>query len=67
VAAPPGPYYLFVNKRTARGPTPSVARVVFIGGASSTAAAPEPLQDSSAAASSGSANPVPKDRASLTQ
>ncbi|MCA1824990.1 MAG: DUF1929 domain-containing protein [Frankia sp.] len=29
--APPGPYLLFVNKWTKRGPTPSVARQVYVG------------------------------------
>lgn len=66
LAAPPGPYYLFVNKTSTNGPIPSVARVVFIGGTTSFTAAPEPLQSSSAAASSGSANPVPVTKADLT-
>lgn len=30
--APPGPYLLFVNKKTPKGPTPSVAEQVFFGG-----------------------------------
>ncbi|HEV2890054.1 MAG TPA: galactose oxidase-like domain-containing protein [Frankiaceae bacterium] len=29
--APAGPYWLFVNKRTAKGATPSVGRQVFVG------------------------------------
>jgi hypothetical protein len=66
VAAAPGPYYLFVNRRTLDGPTPSVARVVFVGSRSSSVPAREPLQDSRRAAASGSANAVPKDRSDLT-
>ena len=31
VTAPPGPYYLFVNRRSDRGKIPSVARIVTIG------------------------------------
>ena len=30
--APPGPYHLFVNKKTSKGPTPSVSEQVFFGG-----------------------------------
>ena len=67
LAAAPGPYYLFVNGKTPDGPTPSVASVVFLGQTGSLTPAREPLQSSSAAASSGSANPIPADRTDLTQ
>lgn len=31
VAAPPGTYYVFINKRTQKGPIPSTAAVVIVG------------------------------------
>jgi hypothetical protein len=31
VTAPPGPYYLFVNKKSAKGPIPSVAAITTVG------------------------------------
>jgi hypothetical protein len=34
IAAPPGYYYLFINKTSPAGPIPSVARIVKIGGSS---------------------------------
>jgi galactose oxidase-like protein len=36
VAAPPGPYYLFVNKKSAKGPIPSVAAITTVGAANAT-------------------------------
>jgi len=31
ITAPPGPYYLFVNKKSAKGPIPSVAAITTVG------------------------------------
>jgi hypothetical protein len=62
VIAPPGYYYLFVNKKSPKGPIPSVAAIVRVGdlvsaqGLSDTPAL-IPMRDSSAAASNGSATP----------
>lgn len=53
-AAPPGYYYLFVNRKTDKGPVPSVARVVHVG-FNDPGQAPEPMQDSLTPASKGSA------------
>jgi galactose oxidase-like protein len=33
ITAPPGPYYLFVNKKSAKGPIPSVAAITTVGAA----------------------------------
>lgn len=54
VTAPPGYYYLFVNRQGEDGPVPSVARIVRVG-VSDNREAIEPLQDSRIAASAGSA------------
>ena len=60
--APPGYYYLFVNKKSDKGLVPSVAAIVRVGDLVSAQgladkAAIIPMQDSSAAASKGSATP----------
>jgi hypothetical protein len=62
VIAPPGYYYLFVNKKSPKGLIPSVAAIVRVGGLVSArgladAAALIPMQDSSVPASAGSATP----------
>jgi hypothetical protein len=43
--APPGYYYLFVNRRTDKGPVPSVARIVRVGSTSDPAEAVQPMPD----------------------
>lgn len=53
IAAPPGPYYLVVNKKSDKGPIPSVARIVTVGSTADPREAIEPMADR--AASSGSA------------
>ena len=58
--APPGPYYLFVNRKSAKGPIPSVAKVVTVGGKASGAMARTPMRNSLTAASRGTAS-VPED------
>ena len=59
--APPGYYMLFVNKKSPKGPIPSVAAMVRVGDLISpqalTTPAAIPMQDSTAAASNGSATP----------
>jgi hypothetical protein len=55
VAAPPGYYYLVVNRRTDQGPVPSVARMVRVGGASDPAEATQPFPDDAPAPARGSA------------
>jgi hypothetical protein len=57
VAAPPGYYYLVVNRRTDQGPVPSVARMVRVGGASDPAEAVQPFPDDVPAPAGGSATP----------
>ena len=57
VIAPPGPYYLFVNAASARGPIPSVARIVTVDARMNTSPAIEPLISAARAAAKGSANP----------
>lgn len=53
--APPGFYYLFVNRMTAKGPVPSVARIVHLGGESNPGEAPQPFPDDAPAPTGGSA------------
>ena len=43
VVAPPGPYYLFVNKKSAKGPIPSVAAITMVGNGSNAAKALQPM------------------------
>jgi hypothetical protein len=52
--APPGAYYLVVNKRSLQGPIPSVARMVDVG-RTDLSAAPQPFPDAPPAPSGGSA------------
>jgi hypothetical protein len=52
--APPGTYYLVVNKRSLQGPIPSVARIVDVG-RTDRAEAPQPFPDDAPAPSGGSA------------
>lgn len=56
--APPGFYYLFVNRETDRGEIPSVARIVHVGEESIKSEAFAPPADYAAPASRGSATPV---------
>jgi hypothetical protein len=56
--APPGFYYLVVNKKSATGPIPSVARIVRVGGGSDSAEAIQPYPDDNAAPTGGSATAV---------
>jgi hypothetical protein len=48
--APPGFYYLFVNRSSPSGPVPSVARIVKLGSTSDPAPALQPMLDSTGAA-----------------
>ncbi|HEU5449303.1 MAG TPA: galactose oxidase-like domain-containing protein, partial [Acidimicrobiia bacterium] len=52
--APPGTYYLVVNKRSLQGPIPSVARMVDVG-RTDRSEAPRPFPDDAPAPSGGSA------------
>ncbi|MGH9286149.1 MAG: galactose oxidase-like domain-containing protein, partial [Acidimicrobiales bacterium] len=58
VAAPPGWYYLIVNRTTAEGPVPSVARMVQVGMGSNPAEALQPFADDAPAPVGGSATPT---------
>jgi hypothetical protein len=58
VAAPPGWYYLVVNRTTPQGPVPSVARMVHVGATADPAEALQPFADDSPAPVGGSATPV---------
>jgi len=55
-AAPPGNYYLFINRATADGPIPSVAAIVNVGSGATGGTALVPDLDSAATAANGSAN-----------
>lgn len=59
VAAPPGYYYVFVNRadEKGRGMIPSVARIVRIGETSNPSEAPQPMPDDAPAPVGGSASP----------
>ncbi|MGH9038027.1 MAG: galactose oxidase early set domain-containing protein, partial [Acidimicrobiia bacterium] len=57
IAAPPGDYYLVINKEVPAGPVPSVARIVRISTGSDPAEAIQPLPDDAPAPSGGSATP----------
>jgi hypothetical protein len=59
VAAPPGYYYLFLNRADdkGRGVIPSVARIVRIGDSSDASEAIQPMPAAAAAPAGGSANP----------
>ena len=57
IAAPPGNYYLVVNKAHPDGPIPSVARIVNVSAAGDAAEAPQPFPDDAAAPTGGSATP----------
>jgi hypothetical protein len=58
VAAPPGWYYLVVNRTTPEGPVPSVARMVQVGLGSNPADALQPFADDAPAPVGGSATPT---------
>jgi hypothetical protein len=55
VTAPPGYYYLVVNKKSDKGPIPSVARMVHVGGESDSREAPQPFPDDAPVPTGGSA------------
>lgn len=55
IAAPPGPYYLFVNRDSPDGPIPSMARILTVG-KGNPGPAPAPLRDSMATARRGAAS-----------
>jgi hypothetical protein len=56
VNAPPGTYYLIVNRKTEQGPVPSVARMVKVGETDKTEAI-QPFADAAPAPVGGSATP----------
>ncbi|HLF40113.1 MAG TPA: galactose oxidase-like domain-containing protein [Acidimicrobiia bacterium] len=55
--APPGYYYLVVNKKTDQGPVPSVARIVHVGTDRDSAESIQPYPDDAPAPVGGSATP----------
>jgi hypothetical protein len=57
VVAPPGYYYLVVNRKTSEGPVPSVARMIHVGTTSDTSEALQPYPDDAPAPVGGSATP----------
>jgi hypothetical protein len=57
VAAPPGYYYLVVNRKTDQGPVPSVARMVHVGTTSDSSEAPQPFPDDATTPAGGTATP----------
>lgn len=64
VAAPPGPYYLFVNRTSPDGPIPSVAGVLTLGATESAAPATIPFPAQPGAAETGQVSAPPAPRAS---
>lgn len=58
IVAPPGRYYLFINKKTGDGPVPSVAAIVQVGAEDVPGTAPIPGYDSAAVAANGAASPT---------
>ena len=56
--APPGLYYLFVDRQNPKGLTPSVARLFFIGDHTDNREAVQPMPDDPAAPGGGSSTPV---------
>jgi hypothetical protein len=64
--APPGLYYLFVNRKTAKGPVPSVSRLVKIAAGTDTRPAPPAAYaDSTTAVQGVGASPDPNSTARL--
>jgi len=61
VVAPPGTYYLFVDRQNPTGLTPSVARIFFIGNRTDNREAVQPMPDDAPATSGGSATAVKDD------
>jgi hypothetical protein len=55
VVAPPGTYYLFVNRQNPKGLTPSVARILLVGADHDSAEAIQPFPDDFAGIVGGSA------------
>ncbi|HLF41524.1 MAG TPA: galactose oxidase-like domain-containing protein, partial [Acidimicrobiia bacterium] len=55
--APPGYYYLIVNKKTLQGPVPSVARIVSVGTGTDLSEAIQPYPDDAPAPVGGTATP----------
>lgn len=55
VIAPPGAYYLFVDRQNPRGLTPSIARIVTVGAGHDPAEAVQPFPDSEQGVTGGSA------------
>jgi galactose oxidase-like protein len=66
VAAPPGYYYLFVNRSSDKGPIPSVARIVRVGADAIESPAQRIFADDAAATSGGSAT-TPEDSSYLAK
>jgi hypothetical protein len=60
VVAPPGLYYLFVNRQNPKGLTPSVARMVFVGNTHDSSNAVQPFPDDFPGVTGGSAT-TPQD------
>ncbi|MGH9005492.1 MAG: galactose oxidase early set domain-containing protein, partial [Acidimicrobiia bacterium] len=55
--APPGAYYLFVNRRSTAGAVPSVARIVIVGATGNSEPALQPFPDDAPGPVGGSATP----------
>jgi len=64
ITAPPGPYYLFVHRKTAKGPVPSVARILTVGRANNKEAV-QPFATNAGVPTGGSATPTQDTRAKL--
>ncbi|MGH9001453.1 MAG: galactose oxidase-like domain-containing protein [Acidimicrobiia bacterium] len=58
VAAPPGYYYLVINRKTPDGLVPSVARMVRVGPTADSDPAPSPFADAGKVAAAGSSTPL---------
>jgi hypothetical protein len=60
IVAPPGPYYLFVNKKSAKGPIPSVAAITMVGSQSNAAKAYQPMGGTTGSSVKGTKTTKPK-------
>ena len=60
ITAPPGPYYLFVNKKSAKGPIPSVAAITTVGQGFNAAKASQPMGGTNASTVKGTKTAKPK-------
>ncbi|MGH2793932.1 MAG: hypothetical protein ACRDKG_06470, partial [Actinomycetota bacterium] len=67
IAAPPGYYYLFINKNSPQGPIPSVARIIKIGANTDLTPAAVIIANDNPPAPSGGSATEPEDSSYISQ